>query len=337
MKKFTALIVIAVLIACCAFSLISCANSDKLTIVYLGDSIAEAILGASPIAERDSYGYYAIVGRTNNYKYINRSVSGDKTEALLKALNTPDSNASRRLYWVEQADIIHLSILGNDLLQEDFGTLVVAAFAHNDYAPVTPILDYARECFAKVIERIKELNPDATLLVSTVYNPADPQTKLLTDEYKQQLADLGYDSSYYRPAADLLITRLNSIVRDYLTENPGAYHIIDVYSAFAAEYEASPAKGNALIYSDWVHPSNQGHAYIAGMITEKLAELGLADTSVALANYKTLRSEQFIRLFGNSEGADVPAVTKAIAEAETHNDVSAAYFTGAAGLVPQYK
>ena len=94
-------------------------------ISFWGDSIAEGVLGASPVNERESNCYYAIVGRSNGFTYYNRSVSGHKTEAMLEFIQRPDDGASMNATILRTSDIIHISILVNDLLQNYLSSLVM--------------------------------------------------------------------------------------------------------------------------------------------------------------------------------------------------------------------
>ena len=96
MKRVFALILCLALIIGCVAAFVACspddpeestpdrfywgegkevATSDKTQIVYLGDSIAEGILGASPLPLRHEYAYGNVIGRRNDYSYANHSVS----------------------------------------------------------------------------------------------------------------------------------------------------------------------------------------------------------------------------------------------------------------------
>mgnify|MGYP002523105937 CR=1 FL=1 len=80
MKKILSILTVAVLIIVFTLTLVACDDSsDSPTIVFLGDSIAEALIGASPVSERDNYGYYALIGRVNGFNYYNHSMSGHLT------------------------------------------------------------------------------------------------------------------------------------------------------------------------------------------------------------------------------------------------------------------
>lgn len=135
MKKLLTSLVIVVLVALCAFTFAACDdNGEKLNIVFLGDSIAEALIGASPVSERDNYGYYAIVGRTNDFNYYNHSMSGHLTsgnmadksgEGLLEVISRKDEKATLIRTHIVEADVIHISVLGNNVLQYSLASLML--------------------------------------------------------------------------------------------------------------------------------------------------------------------------------------------------------------------
>ena len=123
-RKFIAAVLVIVMLACCVAVLAAC-NDDKAVekteIVYLGDSIAEGILGASPLGLRHEYAYANVIGRRNDLTYYNHSVSGHLTKDLRAILENEDLDYDRArglLLHVSEADIIHISILGNDVLQD---------------------------------------------------------------------------------------------------------------------------------------------------------------------------------------------------------------------------
>ena len=136
MKKLLTSLVIVVLVALCAFTFAACDDDggEKLNIVFLGDSIAEALIGASPVSERDNYGYYAIVGRTNDFNYYNHSMSGHLTsgnmadksgEGLLEVVSRKDEKATLIRTHIVEADVIHISVLGNNILQYSLASLML--------------------------------------------------------------------------------------------------------------------------------------------------------------------------------------------------------------------
>ena len=58
-------------------------EEPQYNMVILGDSIAEGILGPSPISEREDHTYGSIVGQINGINYHNRSISGYQTFQML--------------------------------------------------------------------------------------------------------------------------------------------------------------------------------------------------------------------------------------------------------------
>ena len=144
-RKLTAILLCLILAVCCLATFAACNDegnttgntgnnddqeevlgpyeppADKTDIVYLGDSIAEGILGASPLGLRHEYAYANVLGRRNDYQYYNHSVSGHLTKDLLAILQNEDldyDGARGLLLHVKEADVIHISILGNDVLQD---------------------------------------------------------------------------------------------------------------------------------------------------------------------------------------------------------------------------
>lgn len=121
-------------LVCCLRRKNGDASEGKLNIVFLGDSIAEALIGASPVSERDNYGYYALVGRTNGYNYYNHSMSGHLTsgnmankagEGLLEVISRETEKATLIRTHIAEADVIHISVLGNNILQYSLGSLML--------------------------------------------------------------------------------------------------------------------------------------------------------------------------------------------------------------------
>lgn len=176
MKKLLTSLVIVVLVALCAFTFAACDDDggEKLNIVFLGDSIAEALIGASPVSERDNYGYYAIVGRTNDFNYYNHSMSGHLTsgnmadksgEGLLEVISRKDEKATLIRTHIVEADVIHISVLGNNVLQYSLASLMLeTADKLANIAPGSPESWYQacfdRETDEELKEELKERYAD---------------------------------------------------------------------------------------------------------------------------------------------------------------------------------
>lgn len=238
MKKFSKIItvILALTLAVLPFIGVSAAEK-KLNYLVLGDSIG---FGAG-IVNPDEACYGKIVADTNGYNYKNCSVSGYTTTALLAHMLLPAVSEA-----IEEADIISLSIGGNDFLTSNMVQLGIEAGAFNDLSAFDEIAESFYENYCKIIAKIKELNPDVVILAQTLYNPMDNPLKEI-----------------YQAGAD----RLNEGYRRYLKENPGSIVIVDVAKAFEGHPE--------YIADDCVHPNSVGNEVIAKLVLKTLKELGL--------------------------------------------------------------
>jgi len=146
MKRKPILAVVATFVIIAVLGLFSgCTKAGTKKVVILGDSIAEAVIGPSPITERYNYGYYGLLDQVNpKLEVYNGSVSGHESGHLLDILNSDlpsytregkvykNPNSRNILNKVREADIIHVSIFGNDLLGE-YMNEILENFVNADY------------------------------------------------------------------------------------------------------------------------------------------------------------------------------------------------------------
>lgn len=341
-KKIIASVLCVVLLACCAAALAACNNdgetAEKTEIVYLGDSIAEGILGASPLGLRHEYAYANVLGRRNDFEYYNHSVSGHLTKDLLALLNNDLGYDGARglILHVREADIIHVSILGNDLLQDMSMNDVVLEAAQGLYTIIDGIAETAYENITGIVARIRELNPDATLIFQNVYNPLSEKSTLVDEETRATLAAEHdtYPEDFRQLGAGIL-DRLNGVLDRYLAEHPGAFIIADAQAEFDRIFAEDYERGKDLIYPDYIHPSNEGHAVLADLTQGILEEQGLANASAALAEYKTMRKNVLDNYFDGIV-TDIDGVKAAIDAAADCSAVTEAFFDATRGLTPDY-
>ena len=262
MKKAVSLVLaVLMVLSVCVFS--SAAN-EPLNYVAVGDSIA---FGAGVYNSTEAC-YAKIVADTNGYNYKNDSVSGFKSAQLLEFLKTNDETIED----ISKADILTLSIGGNDFIQEKLPILIVKALAFDDYSMFDEITEVFSENFEKIIARIKEINPECTILVQNIYNPR-------------------YD--YAREVYAYGLGLVNDVFSGYLKKHPGAYQLIDVCSAFDGRQD--------LIANDEVHPSADGNVVIAKLILEKLKKLGLGTKTEPVINVKGYEQKQDFVKYINGE------------------------------------
>ncbi len=312
---------------------VSVPEPEPMLITFWGDSIAEGVLGPSPLKERDSYAYFAVVGRDNGYIYRNRSVSGHQTSHMLEYIKQPDENAYMNDTLLRTSDIIHISILGNDLLQNSLGSMVVN-YAKGNTASLDSNVARARANFTRIMDYIEEVNPDAFVMINTVYNPMFEGSVILPSSCIDEMHAMGMNEEEIRATGTAMLAELNGIIFDYLEEHENAYVVIDAEKEFDRIFREDEERGKGLLYNDGVHPSNEGHAVIADLIQRALEKAGLADEAKALANYKKLRTEQLARLYAGT--ADTTVNRARIADAASVEEVTDAYFRATDGYTPVY-
>ena len=130
MKRKSILFSVSVLLIVLVMGVLSaCTKSKNKNMLIMGDSIAESVIGPSPITERYNYGYYGLLDQCNsNINVYNAAVSGHESGHLVDLLNgnLPSYTRNGEIYKVpnsrnyiqrvKDADLMHVSIFGNDLL-----------------------------------------------------------------------------------------------------------------------------------------------------------------------------------------------------------------------------
>ncbi len=245
MKKIIS-IILALVLCLSALTVTSSATDDKPFYLVLGDSIAYG----SGLGNPTDACYGKIVADTNSYEYVNHSVPGHTTSNLIARLGQPEVVES-----VKKADIISISIGGNDFLLGNLMQLIFNAMVLKDYAPLNNIAAKFYENFSTIVDIINEHNPDAVILMQTLYNPQS-----------------GYLREPYQMAAD----RLNAEIRRFAEENPGEIIIVDVGTALGDD----PAN----FASDDIHPSSDGNMIIAQEVLNALYENNLGDSTIPVVN-----------------------------------------------------
>lgn len=231
---------VLVLLLCLSVTAFAAPEDEPLNYVVLGDSIG---WGAGVLNSTEAV-FGRIVADTNGYNFRNDAVNGYTTGNLLAHLEKEDIAAD-----VAKADIISISIGGNNYLLGDMRSLIAQA-GEGDYSGFDAIAENFYKDFCAIIAKIKELNPDVQILMQTLYNPGADSIK-----------------DIYQAGAD----RLNAGYRRYLDENPGAYELLEVADAFVGHPE--------YVAADYIHPSAKGNEVIAKIVLEKLCELGLGENT----------------------------------------------------------
>lgn len=239
-KKLFSLILCVALAACLPVFGAASAEEPPFYLV-LGDSIGYG----SGLSNPKEAAYGKIVADTNGYGYANDAIPGYTTTALLRLMQTDDVKAD-----IQKADIISISIGGNNYLLGNMPKLMADVLIKDDASGFDEIGEAYYPDLCEIIGTIRELNPDAVILMQTLYNP---QT--------------GYMGEVY----DHGVKWINDSVRRYDEEHPGEIGIVDV-AARLTDHDTDFA-------ADRIHPSAAGNEKIAVAILEKLVELGLGETA----------------------------------------------------------
>lgn len=233
-RGLSVLLVVLLLLGCC----IAVAAADEAPhYVVLGDSIAFGSGLSNPTAAV----YGKIVADTNGYTYDNFAIPGHTTQDLMHRMQKKKVKAA-----IADADIISISIGGNNFLRGNMSALLYDAIVKEDYTRFDEIADSFYEDLQQIIETIRQLNPDAAILLQTIYNP---QT--------------GYAGEAYQQGAD----RFNAKFRQYAAEHPDGILLVDV-----AQTLTDPERDFA---EDRIHPSAIGNEKIAKAVLQTLYENGL--------------------------------------------------------------
>lgn len=249
-KRIISLILVAIMTLTLALPTLAAEEANKTKFVLLGDSIAQGFgLGEEP-ADWYALGYGQIIADANGYDYVNHAIGGHTTYNLNKRLQE-----EAVIKDVAEADIIAVSIGGNNFLLGGLYQMIIEALLFKKYDLVEKTAEEFYVDFGLALDKIKAINPDAQLMVQTLYNPRDDI--------------LG---KVYQHAVDLL----NSNIKKIAEERKGAYIIVDVYTPFVGHTE--------YIQDDQIHPNEAGHYVIAAEYLKVLKDLGLGEADKPLGD-----------------------------------------------------
>lgn len=264
LKKLIAIILTVTF--CIGIISVSASAKEKLNYLLLGDSIAEGFGITNP----DEASYGKIIADTNGYNYKNDAIMGRNSVGLVNHL-TNDEEYINDVKW---ADIISVSIGGNDFLLDHAALLIVEGIIFNDYSKFDKIGETFYENFSKSMDRIHEINPNAKILVQLLY------TSWTFDFARKP----------YKQAAK----RINDAIIKYVEENPQNICVVDTSEAFDGRRDC--------ISTDTIHPNAQGNIELAKAVQSKLCEIGLANTAELVLLVPGIDRDYLIEYFGTPLG-----------------------------------
>ncbi|HDR8038388.1 TPA: SGNH/GDSL hydrolase family protein [Bacillus cereus] len=206
-------------------------KTGTLQIVSLGDSLTRGV------GDKEGIGY---VGRMKedlqkDYKQkialTNLAVSGEKMPDLLKQI---ESNGAQ--YSIKQADVIVLTIGGNDLFPgwESLGKIDLET-----YRPDTETFQNEAK---KIIEEIRKLNTDSPIFWLGLYNPFE------------DVEDLKGSSN--------IVVDWNASLEKLALNDKNVY--------ITPTFDLFQNRGKDLLYSDHFHPNEVGYTYMAERLVQNV-------------------------------------------------------------------
>lgn len=265
---------------------------QKMKYVVLGDSIAEGV-GADFFGIISGYknGFANKVVDKKGYELKNHAASATTSDDLLYAVKNNEGIQND----IKTADVISISIGGNDVMGDNLLSVAVNTLIDRP-EKVDDIVGNLRFNHMVIIDRIRQLNPDAVIFVQNLYNPmGDP----LKDTYQK------------------VIKKVNVVFSEYLEKNPSAYYLLDLEAAFKGESD--------YIAWDLTHPSKKGHVKIAEMIILQL------DTLEQQGKLKASGKNQFVEESSTVSGSDVSTTVSTTAS----TTASGGDTTGQAQSIPK--
>jgi lysophospholipase L1-like esterase len=206
-------------------------KTGTLQIVSLGDSLTRGV------GDKEGIGY---VGRMKedlqkDYKQkialTNLAVSGAKMPDLLKQIE-----GSGAQYSIKQADVIVLTIGGNDLFPgwESLGKIDLET-----YRPDTETFQNEAK---KIIEEIRKLNTDSPIFWLGLYNPFE------------DVEDLKGSSN--------IVVDWNASLEKLALNDKNVY--------ITPTFDLFQNRGKDLLYSDHFHPNEVGYTYMAERLVQNV-------------------------------------------------------------------
>ncbi|MGE1130332.1 SGNH/GDSL hydrolase family protein [Bacillus wiedmannii] len=207
-------------------------KTGTLQIVSLGDSLTRGV------GDKEGIGY---IGRMKedlqkDYKQkvalTNLAVSGAKMPDLLKQMESSGAQ-----YSIKQADVIVLTIGGNDLFPgwESLGKIDLET-----YRPDTETFQNEAK---KIIEEIRKLNTDSPIFWLGLYNPFE------------DVEDLKGSSN--------IVVDWNASLEKLALNDKNVY--------ITPTFDLFQNRGKDLLYSDHFHPNEVGYTYMADRLVQNVA------------------------------------------------------------------
>ena len=234
-------------------------ESDALVYVALGDSIPEGTYYRSlwnyMFGGTDAYSYIEQLRDTlgiSSVNYFDESSSGfNAYEVYNQIANTSGSTADH----IRNADLITLAVGANDIMDAVSRSMSGLDKYDINWSVATEGLNSFEYYWPRIINQIESLNPNAKIIVMTVYNPYHEDEEIY-DQVNSYFTNNGIIDFDNDGSMDL---GLNDIIND--TETTLDYRVADVYSGFNNHTNKDSLTGFYNSFCD-PHPNQNGQNLI---------------------------------------------------------------------------
>lgn len=275
MKKTTRILSVILSVLLLVTPLTFCfAEDDKPMILMLGDSIAQAY----GVDNCDEAGYGKILADTNGWNYANHALAARTSEGLIKNISLSYVQND-----IKKATYIFISIGGNDFLCDDKVVgIALSALTGIESAHVRELQEQYYENLCQIIATIKELNPDATIIVQHIFSSWNG---LLGIAYKR------------------IVNRINDSIDRFNTEHPG--------QVLVAKPETVMEGNTKIIAEDTIHPNAEGNVVMAKFMQEFLYDNDIVDSKEVTVLAEGINWDYYAWRFGDFGGAIIKFLVQA--------------------------
>ncbi len=207
--------------------------------LVIGDSIAYGV----GIANMEDASYARMLSDTFKVNLVDDFYAGCTSSDLLKYSRRPSVKQD-----VKDADLISISVGGNDFFSGDMEKLLAGATS-GDYSYFDKLNKKYEKNLNKIIRQFTKWNPDVTITLQTIHNFFDaPDTAAVKD--------LGEE----------MVGRLNNTIR----ATAGKYDnvkLIEIHHLFVGD--------RSLLAFDHLHPSAKGNVVMAEQMRKSINKIGI--------------------------------------------------------------
>lgn len=214
----------------------------SLHVVGLGDSLTQGVGDELKLG-----GYFERVSSDltewDGISFVeteNLGKRGRRSDQLVKYLEKPEVQKS-----IQEADLLLMTIGGNDIMK-----VLKANLFKLKINPFYKELDAYEKRLTDIFGTIRELNPEAPIVMSGMYNPM----LLVTDEVKE---------------FDDIIDNWNSVIKTTIK--------LDGNSCYVPVADLFEKNANMVYHTDFFHPNSEGYTLMSERYMEYLEECGIQE------------------------------------------------------------